>query len=682
MVVLTALPRTPDGDYDLDLLPDVTVGGPAAPTPPRTPYEEVVHEIWGDVLGVPDFGVHDDFFELGGHSLLAPRIVGRIRETLGVEVQVGDFFGSRTVAALAATVAARSAAGPRVIERRADRAEAVLSFDQQRIWLENQLVPSLAYNVHGRQRLIGPLDTAALADSVRAILVRHEALRTRFPLVNGRPVQVVDDLPEDWRLDVHDLRGLADGARRADRLADEQAGTAFDLTAGPLIRCLLVRLGEAEHVLSITAHHIVCDEWSIGLFLRELSALYAAGGDPARAGLEPLPIQYRDYAAWQREHLVGETLERTVAYWREHLADAPPALTLPVRHDGTTVRDAGDRARVQLGADETAAVQEFCRARGVSPFMLLMATLATVLARWSGQRDLVIGVPVAGRTDAGTDTLIGFLLNTLPIRVDLSDEPTFTDLLARVRRVCLDGYAHADAPLDVLVQQLDVVRDPRRTPLFQVVLNVVGGAPTTRLSGITVESMDSAAALPTKFDLSLNVQESDARLFLQLDYNPQRHAPAMVEALVAHLVTLLGAVVADPSRPVLDYPLDAGPAGPAGPQDPAAAPDPAAPSRPAAPAGTAAPAGSSTPGGTAAPGAPPAEHAAVVTPTGRHCYGWLADATAAMVPGWRTWVISAWCAARPAGSWRPSSPACAPAPRTRSSTATRRCRRATSAPRT
>ncbi|ASW54323.1 condensation domain-containing protein [Plantactinospora sp. KBS50] len=609
-------------------------GSSTRPTPPRTPYEEVVYGIWtdvlGDVLGATEFGVHDDFFELGGHSLAAPRIVARIRKTLGVHVPVREFFGCRTVASLASLVAAQSSIGPQTIGRRADRAEAVLSFDQQRIWLEHQMQPSLAYNVHGRQRLVGPLDVGAFAASIRAILVRHEALRTRFPVVNGQPVQVVDDLPDDWQLDVHDLRDVADPAQRsarARRLADEQASTAFDLTAGPLIRCLLIRLDETEHLLSLTAHHIVCDDWSIGLFARELSALYAAGGDPGRAGLEPLPIQYRDYAAWQREHLVGETLERTVGYWREHLAGAPGVLTMPLGRRRAGAREHGEWTRGRLTEEETRALHTFCRAQGVSPFMLLMATLATVLARWSGQRDVVIGVPTAGRNDTGTDTLIGFLVNTLPIRVDLRDEPTFTDLLARVRRVCLDGYAHADAPLDVLIQQLDVPRDPRHTPLFQVVLSLLNtSTATAQLPGISVESMDGTTSLPTKLDLTVNVQETDRRMHFQLDYNPERYDPTLVEALVTQLEALLRAVVEDPSRGVLDYPLGPAPAvdpdGPGPAVDPHGASDsnghgPAAPdSNGHAPAGTE----------PAAPPAPEAGRAAVVTGEGTYSYGWLGHA--------------------------------------------------------
>ncbi|WP_433389479.1 condensation domain-containing protein [Micromonospora sp. KLBMP9576] len=555
LFVLDELPRTAYGDYDLDAFPQALEGTSAGKVPPRTPHEEIVHGIWCDVLGVSGFGVHDDFFELGGHSLLVPRIVGRIRETLGVQIPVGDFFGSRTVAALASVAAGQSVAAATVIERGPREAASALSFGQQRLWLENQLLPSLAYNVHGRQKLRGPLNTTTLETSIRAILHRHESLRTRFPTINGQPMQVVDDPDPHWTLDVHDVSTHPDPTTTAHHLADTQATTPFNLATDNLIRCQLIKTNHNEHILTLTAHHIVCDDWSIGLFTRELTALYTANGDPHHAGLDPLPIQYRDYATWQRHHLTGQQRQKTIDYWRTHLTGAPPALALPVARERGAAREAGDRVRSFFGPDETTALLEFCRARGVSPFMLVAAALSTVLARWSGQRDLVIGVPVAGRTEPGTDALIGFLLNTLPIRIDLSGEPTFAELLTRVRQVCLDGYAHSDAPLDVLVQEVDVVRDPRRTPLFQVVLNVVGDAVPTQLAGVTVEPMETLGSLPTKFDLSLNVQQSESRTYLQLDYDPRRYDPAMVDALVGHLETLLRTAITDPERGILDYEL-------------------------------------------------------------------------------------------------------------------------------
>ena len=576
-------------------------------TPARTPYEEAVLAILRELLGRSDFGVHDDFFALGGHSLLAIKVMAWIRKTLGVTLPVKEFFEAPTAAALATAVATRSSAESRVVTPRPAGAEPVLSFDQQRLWLENQLLPGAAYNVHGRRRLTGPLDVAALEASVRAILSRHETLRTRFPTVDGRPVQLVDELAGDWRLPVRDLTGAPDGADLARRLADEQAATPFDLAAGPLFRCLLVRLDATTHVLAVTMHHIVSDAWSVGLFVRELLALYEAGGDVDRADLPPLPVQYRDYAVWQRGHLIGETLEREVAYWRRHLDGAPPALTLPIARRRAGARQSGDRIAATLGEPETTALRELCRKHGVSQFMALLAALSTVLARWSGQRDVVIGVPVAGRTGAGTDLLIGFFVNTLPIRVDLSGDPTFADLLARVRQVSLDAYAHAEAPMDALVEQLQVVRDPRRTPLFEVMLNVIGPPEAERVDGVTIEPLD-APKLPSKFDLMCNAQEVDGTLQLHLDFNADRFDGAMMRALLAHLTALLRAAVDDPTRTLLDYEL-----------------------QPSAPA----PAVSTVEAVAARRAAPSPDRTAVVDADGRWTYGWLsraADLIAARLP--------------------------------------------------
>ncbi len=524
--------------------------------PPRTPFEEAILAIWRDVLGRVDIGVLDDFFASGGHSLLAPKVVARIRKTLGVHVPVMDFFESPTVAALASAVAAQSSSGPPVVTPRPPDADPVLSYDQERLWLENQLLPGAAYNTHGRRRVVGPVDVARLEASIRAIVARHEALRTRFPTVDGRPVQVVDDPDEHWRVRFEDLTDLHDdSAGAAIRLADEEATTPFDLARGPLFRCLLIRRSETEHLLTVTMHHIVSDAWSLGLFVRELCALYQAGGDVDRAGLPPLPIQYGDYAVWQRGLLVGDTLEREVSYWREHLAGAPPTLALPMARRRLPAQGAaGDRIRAGLSEDETAALHELCRKHGVTAFMALLASLATVLARWSGQPDVVIGAPIASRGDAGTDQLIGFFVNTLPLRVELSDDPTFADLLGQVRQVALNGYTHADAPFDVLVKELPVTRDPRRTPLFQVILNVVGSPEVEQVSGVTIEPMDTPP-LPSKFDLALTAQEVQGTLRFELDFNADRFQRAMMQVLIGQVTTLLRAAMEDPSRRILDYPL-------------------------------------------------------------------------------------------------------------------------------
>ncbi len=588
----------PGGSPDVD---------PGRSLPPRTPYEDAIVSVLVDVLGCSDIDVQDRLLALGDVSQ-APRVVAHIRRTMGVDVPVADYVEAETVAGLAAVVAAksfaaRSASRPPALGPRPGDARAVLSFDQQRLWMENQLLPGSIYNVHGRRRIVGQLDVAVIEASIRTIIARHETLRTRFPATDDEPVQVVDDPDDDWRIPIADLTGLRgqdDVAREARRLLDEELTRPFDLTTGPLIRCLLIKLGEDEHALGVTMHHIVSDAWSIGLFVRELTALYEAGGDPRRAGLAPLPVQYRDYAVWQRGWLTGDALEFQVGHWARHLRGGPRALALPtVQRRTNAMRAEAGQVVAELSTDETAALHELCRTHAVTSFMVLYAVLATVFSRWSGQTDIVIGVPVAGRTNRVTDRLIGFFVNMLPLRIELSDNPTFASLLERVRRVAVDGYAHAEAPMDELVRELGVVRDPRRTPLFEVVLNVVASPEVEHVTRLSIEQMDTPS-LFSRYDLTLTAQESGGVLRFKLDFPADRFDPPAGRVLLQQLRTLLRAAVADPAVRLLDEPAG----------EPALAP-------------SIAPAAPSTPHLSVARHAADPDRIAVVDGDGRHSYRWL-----------------------------------------------------------
>jgi non-ribosomal peptide synthetase component F/acyl carrier protein len=525
---------------------------------PRTFHEDAILEIWCDVLGRSDIDVSDDFFSFGDHSLV-PIVVARIRKSLGVAIPVMDFLEYRTVAALAAAVAARSASMSGTVPRRPPDAEPVLSFDQQRIWMETQILPDGAYNNHARRRLVGPLDVGVIERSIRAIIGRHEALRSRFPTVADRAVQLVDDFDGAWDLriaDVSDVEDDRDGA--AIRLLNSDATIPFDLTEGPLFRVLLVRLSDTEHILGLTLHQIISDSRSIYVFNRELAALYEAGGDPERANLSPLSIQYRDFAVWQRGALVGDTLERQVSYWRDHLAGAPPVLALPAARRRTADQSAeSERVDSVFSREETVALHELCRAHDVTPFMVLLAALTTVLNRWTGQSDIVTGVAFEGRVDTEVDKLMGIFFNVLPMRTDLSGNPTFAELLARVRRVALDGFDHSQAPIDVVVSDLQVARDPRRTPVFEVVLNVTAPPEDQNVTGLAVESMGTSSPR-TRFDLFINAQEHSGRIGLTYDFTADRFDPAMMRALADHLHALLRQATGDPTTGILDYPLQPG----------------------------------------------------------------------------------------------------------------------------
>jgi non-ribosomal peptide synthetase component F/acyl carrier protein len=545
--------------------PEATSGARAEGAASRTLHEDAILAIWRDVLHRADIDVSDDFFTVGDPSLV-PAVVARIRKSFGVDIPVTDIFEARTVTALASLVAARSSSALQAVPPRPPDAEPMLSFDQQRIWMETQLLPDGAYNNHARRRLVGQLDVATMERSIRAIIGRHETLRSRFPTVSGRPVPLVDDTDPHWRLrvvDVTDVHG--DRTVAAVRLLDEDATGRVDLAEGPLFRIMLVKVSDAEHILGLTMHQIISDSHSIYAFERELGALYQAGGDVDRAGLPALSIQYRDFAVWQRKRLAGATLDRLVGYWRRHLEGAPPILALPTAQRRTAIQGAeSDRVDLVLSREGTAALHDLCRTHDVTPFMVLLTGLATIFGRWSGQSDVVIGTAFEGRTDSEVDKLIGIFFNILPFRMDLSGDPTFVELLGRARRVALDGYENSQAPIDVVVADLQVPRDPRRTPVFEVVLNVTAPPDDSQVPGLAVEWMGTSQPR-TRFDLFINAQEYAGCLRLTFDFAAARFDRAMIQLLADHLGALLGQVVEDPTKSILDYPLGPTPDAGSGP---------------------------------------------------------------------------------------------------------------------
>ncbi|MCP4663702.1 MAG: non-ribosomal peptide synthetase, partial [bacterium] len=343
---------------------------------------------------------------------------------------------------------------------------------QQRLWFLDQFTPaSAAYNIPSPLRLSGAVNRARLEWTFNALVRRHEVLRTTFPAASGRPRQVIAPRLE-LALPLVDLRSPAQERREAEalRLAAEEALRPFDLRTGPLIRSTLLRLADEEHVLLVTMHHIVSDGWSMGIFFRELQALYAAARYSVSApGLPELPIQYADFAYWQRRWLSGEVLEAELAYWRAELAGAPPQLELPTDRPRPAVVSYRGRVReVALSAELAGALTALSRSRDATLYMTLLAAFKTLLTRYSGQQDIVVGSPIAGRNRREIEALVGFFVNTLVLRTDLAADPSFERLLARVRRVALDAYAHQDLPFEQLVDELQPQRDTSLHPLFQV----------------------------------------------------------------------------------------------------------------------------------------------------------------------------------------------------------------------
>ena len=386
-----------------------------------------------------------------------------------------------------------------------------LSFAQQRLWFLAQMDGvSEAYHIPGAVRLRGRLDRGALGRALSRIVERHEALRTCFRQIDGQPVQVIKGPGIGLALQEHDLRGEADGEERLRRLGEEEAGAAFDLEEGPLIRARLVRLGEEDHVLLVTMHHIVSDGWSMGVLINEVSALYGAYAQGREDPLPALPIQYADYAAWQRRWLQGEGLQRQVDYWKHTLAGAPALLELPSDRVRPQWQDySGATVGVALDAELTRGLKALSQRHGVTLYMTLLAGWAALLGRLSGQEEVVIGSPVAGRNQAELEPLVGFFVNTLALRLELSEQPTVEALLRHTKERVLAAQQHQDLPFEHVVEIMQPSRSLAYAPLFQVMFawqNTPTG--TLVLPGLELESVGGAGPTTAKFDLTLSLQEA------------------------------------------------------------------------------------------------------------------------------------------------------------------------------
>ncbi len=564
-VVLDDLPLTPNGKVDRRALPapdEVSASRDSAYPAPRTPVEELLAGIWADVLKVERVGVNDNFFELGGHSLLVTRLVSRAQAQFGAELPLKLFFESATLAAQAAAVEAAlgaengSQAPPIVPVSRAGNLP--LSFSQQRLWFLYQLEPSTsAYNIPTAVRLTGALDSEALTRTLNELVRRHEILRTYYGMADGKPAQFVGP-PPDLPVDLLDLSELAESEResRMLELASEEAGKPFDLTRPPLLRASLVRLGPEEHVLLLTVHHIVSDGWSQGVMVREVGTLYQAFSEGKESPLAELPVQYADFAHWRRKWLTGDVLDQQLAYWRKQLAGDLPVLDLPLDHPRPEVqsfRGATFTAILPPGLNESLSV--ICRREGVTLFMLLLAAFKALLCRYTGQAEIVIGAPIANRNSIETENLIGFFVNTLVLRTDLSGDPHFPELLARVRKVTLEAYAHQDLPFEVLVEDLQPERSLSRNPLFQVMFQLENTPkeelplPGLTLSPVAVEGVAS------QFDLSVDVVESEQGLAVTAEYSTDLFEAETIRALLKRWEILLESIAAAPDQRLSELPL-------------------------------------------------------------------------------------------------------------------------------
>ncbi|MFF3847788.1 amino acid adenylation domain-containing protein [Streptomyces sp. NPDC002328] len=558
IVPVPGLPMTPNGKLDRRALP--APGEQALRraefAEPRTETEGLAAEVWAEVLGAGRVGRHDDFFALGGHSLRATRAVSRLGVRLGAEVPLRLLFEhpvlERFAAALdALRLDAPDAAADRVVPRPAG-STAPLSFAQQRLWFLDQLQPGRPdYNIPVAVRLEGALDAEALLDALRAVVARHEVLRSRLTEGADGPVQLVEPA-EVFEPLLTDLGGLsANEARsRALGLAHADAAAPFDLTRAPLLRARLVRVHAEEHLLVLVLHHTVGDGWSMPVLWRELSDGYAALRRGERPAPPALPVQYGDYAHWQQRRLAEGAADRGIAHWRERLADLP-ALELPTdRPRPHTRTGAGGTLSFELPPELAGRLGSLARERGATLFMVLLAGFQSLLARWTGQHDLAVGSPVAGRDRTELEPLIGFFVNTLVLRTDLSGDPTFGEAVRRIRETALAAFEHQDVPFDRLVEELRPERDLSRNPLFDVLFQLhPEQLDTLPLEGVRTASLDTANGT-AKFDLSLAVTEHPGGLTGTLSYASDLFDHATMERFAGHYARLLRSAAADPETPL------------------------------------------------------------------------------------------------------------------------------------
>jgi len=558
----TELPLLPDGEIDIDALIKDGATQAAPYVAPRTDLEQGIARIWMEALGVEHVGLHDDFFHLGGHSLLASHVIARIGIVLGVEVPLRTLFEYPTLEGLARVVEqmAKSESGRHELrlERSMVKGPAPLSFAQQRLWFLNRYEPESAfYNVSGAYPLHEPIDRDALEKALNLVVARHESLRLSFAMTDWEPVQCVEETVH-IPLQTIDLRGLPPDAKQAEaeRLRSQISKDPFRLEKGPLLRICCIRMDDESSILLLCMHHIVADGWSLGILNRELTIAYLALAAGERVNLPELPLQYTDYARWQRAWLAGEVLARQLLAWRRMLAGAPPLLQLP-----------SDRARPPaqgfIGGLESKALdptlitplRDLSRSEHATTFMTLFAAYAALLGRYTGQDDIVVGIPIANRRPelAG---MIGLVANTLVVRLSLSGSPSFRKLLSRTRTVMLESYEHQDAPFEKLVEELQPARDASFNPVFQVMFThqtaVEADVPTPPETQPAPEMSQTGAA---KFDLTMFVMEWAREISMGVEYDAHLFTNETARQVLENYERMLRSVLREPDRSLPDVSL-------------------------------------------------------------------------------------------------------------------------------
>ncbi|HEX6291276.1 MAG TPA: amino acid adenylation domain-containing protein, partial [Herpetosiphonaceae bacterium] len=564
IMALDALPLTPNGKVDRSALPAPDQLRPDLETDfvaPQTPIEQMLANIWADVLQVGEVGVTDNFFSLGGNSLLATLLVSRMREAFQVDLPVRMLFEAPTIAGLSQRIVQARTSDSSLLPppiRPVPRDGALpLSFAQQRLWFINRLQPdNPAYNEPTAIRVSGPFDFAAMEHTINTIIRRHEALRTTFTIQNGEPVQIIA-APQPQPLPLIDLQGIPEAEREAEarRVAREEAHRLFDLERGPLFRVTLLRISPEDHVILLMLHHIISDGWSNSVIIQELKTLYNAEVKGEPVTLPDLPVQYADYAVWQRDWLQGEVVEAHLSYWRQQLADVPP-LHLPIDHPRPPIASfEGAVEHFVLSQPLRQALNTISRREGVTLFMTMLAAFQTLLARYTGQDDVAVGTPTAGRNMRETEGMIGFFINTLVLRTDLSGNPSFRETLQRVREVALGAYTHQDLPFEQIVDAVQPERDMSRQPLFQAMFALQNApAAALELQDLTISPIPIEHT-STKFDLDLSLIETEQGMVGSLHYSTDLFEATTIRRMLAHFTTLLEGIAANPDHRLAALPL-------------------------------------------------------------------------------------------------------------------------------
>jgi amino acid adenylation domain-containing protein len=563
-VVLDTLPLTASGKVDRNALPSPEHIEPKLDNEhvtPRTATEVILAGIWSEVLHVKQAGVLDNFFELGGHSLLASQMVSRIGKVFEVEIPIRSLFETPTIAGLAESIEKARMSQPGlylspILPVSRDQ-KLPLSFAQQRLWFLDQLEPgSAAYVMPFALRLNGNLNVTALEQSLGEIFRRHEALRSIFVYEDDKPLQII--VAADFKMLQITLADIPDEQRQAEalRFASEEACRPFDIHKGPLLRATLIRLYQEEQILLLTMHHIVSDGWSMGIFYRELSVLYESysKGDPSP--LPKLPIQYVDFAVWQRQRLRGEMLERQMLYWKKQLANELPLLDLPADRSCPDEQDfCGAAESLVLSGELTEGLKKISRKEGVTLFMTLLSAFEVLLFRYTGQEDIVVGSPAALRNRTEIEGLIGFFVNTLALRTDLSGNPSFKELLRRVRKTVLDAYTYQDLPFEKIVEEIQPTRNLNRNPIFDIMFNFYSNAQVApEIKGLDCRPFD-LDEYTSKFRLTLYAMERADTIDLKVVYRTGLFSSGWISNLLEQLHGILEQIIADSARPIKGYSL-------------------------------------------------------------------------------------------------------------------------------